>query len=435
MKLSLLSIFGIVFLILFSCHNNSTDSMPLIKTDQLRLQAFLDQKDFFRLRDQLNISRNLIDNKQRLYFQSYADNAFNRNEESIKNIDSFFSTYSLEVPDSIKASLYILESDCYFKLFQYAKALQSSRNALKLYRDTLDKEKIADIKNGQLKLEALQSTAPQWTSIPDSTVIHWKKDKLGLIEIPVKCHGRSYDCIFDTKANISSITQTYAARLGLKILPVSYDEGSGITGIKFKTGLGIADSLYLGNILIRNAVFQVMPDSILYIGPIHFSLNIIIGFPVIEQLREIDIFQNGKMVIPLNPSNGEMHNLALDGLDPVIFLRTDTDTLCFHLDLGADNTVLYSNYFERYKPTVRKLGHTKTAQFGGAGGIQTKQVYALPSFNLYLGNYKTTIDSVDVFTLPIFPSEKYYGNIGRDFTNKFNEFILNFKYMSVEGRP
>ena len=79
---------------------------------------------------------------------------------------------------------------------------------------------------------------PQEVIIRDSTVIHWKKDKIGLIEIPVKFKAKTYDCIFDTRANISSISQTYATKLGLKMLDVSYEEGSGITGIKFKTGLG-----------------------------------------------------------------------------------------------------------------------------------------------------------------------------------------------------
>ncbi|HEY4155975.1 MAG TPA: aspartyl protease family protein, partial [Puia sp.] len=280
---------------------------------------------------------------------------------------------------------------------------------------------------------ALKSVPPQETDIKESETVYWKKDKIGLIEIPLKCRSVSYQGIFDTRANISSITQTYAKKLGLKILDVSYEEGSGITGIKFKTGLGVADSLYFGNILVRNVLFQVMPDSILYIAPIKFSLDIIIGFPVIEQLKEIHLYRDGRMLIPLTSSKSDLHNFALDGLDPVISLKTDQDTLCFHLDLGADETVLYAAYFEKFKQRILKEGKKRSARYGGAGGIQEKEVYVLPALHLSLGNKNITLDSVDVFTKKIFPEERFYGNLGRDFTGRFGELVFNFEYMYVKG--
>jgi hypothetical protein len=297
------------------------------------------------------------------------------------------------------------------------------------YQDALDSETISNVKNDLLIRNALQNISPQQAIIQNSTVIHWKKDEIGLIEIPVKSNSKTYDGIFDTRANISSISQTYAAKLGLKMLDVSYEEGSGITGIRFKTGLGIADSLYIGDILIRNAVFQVMPDSILYLAPIKFSLNIIIGFPVIAALREVHVYKDGRMLIPLIQSKKALHNFALDKLDPVISLKTDDNTLCFHLDMGASTTDLYYAYFEKYKSKILKQGSKKTIQIGGAGGIQKKEVYVIPEFNLYLENKKITIDSVDVHIEKIYPKEKYYGNLGQDFTARFNEIILNFTDM------
>src|SRR5450432_2645813 len=99
-----------------------------------------------------------------------------------------------------------------------------------------------------------------------------------------------------------------------------------------------------------------MPDSILYIAPIKFQLNIIVGFPVIEQLQEVDLFKDGRMVIPLTPSVSNLHNFALDGLDPVISLKSGKDTLSFHFDSGAVTSDLYSAYFEKYKNLILKTG-------------------------------------------------------------------------------
>jgi hypothetical protein len=174
-----------------------------------------------------------------------------------------------------------------------------------------------------------------------------------------------------------------------------------------------------------------MPDSIHYIAPVNFAFHIVIGFPVVEQLKEIPLYQDGRMVIPLNPSENALHNFALDKLDPIISLKTDEDTLCFHLDLGASSSVLYNNYFDKYKSAVLQRAQSKTMEFGGAGGIQKKEVYVLPVFDLYLGNKKPRIDNVTMLTQPIYPGEKMYGNLGQDFVSKFKEIILNFKYMYI----
>ena len=422
-----------IFLVLVGCNQHIAPGNNSNSPFNKQLRELLDQKEYFRLETKLNILKDSIDNRQRLYFQAFVNNAFNRNEESIRDIDTLFKNYFSAITDSAKAALSLLQDDDYFKLYQYAKAAQSINTVLDNYVGVLDSEKISDIKNDLLIRNALQNIPPQEAIIRDSTVIHWKKDRIGLFEIPIKSKAKTYDCIFDTRANISSISQTYAAKLGLKMLDVSYEEGSGMTGIRFKTGLGIADSIYIGDILVRNVVFQVMPDSVLYLAPVKFSLNIIIGFPVIEALKEVHIYKDGRMLIPLIPLKKALHNFALDRLDPVISLKTDDDTLCFHLDMGASTTDLYYAYFEKYKSQILKEGIIKTIQIGGAGGIQKKDVYILPEFNVYLENKKITIDSVAVHTEKIYPGEKYYGNIGQDFAGKFNELILNFIDMYISA--
>ena len=428
---NILLLFITFSVLLVQCTEHATKaSSSAIKA---KLSELLNEKEFFKLEEQLNSSKDRIDDGQRLYFQAFLDNAFNRNVASVTTIDTLLNDHSSSLTDSSKAALQLLQGDCHFKLFQYAKAAQSDSLILDRYSKSLDSNQVNDIKNDLLIRNALRLIPPQRTSITRNTNIQWTRDELGLIEIPVKQDTTTYSCIFDTRANISSISQTYAARLGLKMLDVSYDEGSGITGIKFKTGLGIADSLYIGDILIRNVVFQVMPDSTLYIAPVNFSLNVIIGFPVINQLREIHIFKDGWMIIPQLESADELHNFALDGLDPVISLLTGKDTLCFNFDLGATTTDFYYAYFEKYKQRILKEGRKTIAQFGGAGGVQKKEVYVLPHTELFLGNKKVVLDSADVLTQKIFPGEKMYGNIGNDFTSQFSELILNFDKMYIKG--
>lgn len=132
----------------------------------------------------------------------------------------------------------------------------------------------------------------------------------------------------------------------------------------------------------------VMPDSILYIAPIDFRLNIIIGFPIIEQLKEVHLYKDGRMTIPVNPSKSNPQNLALDVLDPIILLRTGNDTLFFAFDLGATQSVLTNAYYEKYKQVIRLKGIKESSEFGGAGGMQKKDVYTLPSVDFFFDEKK-----------------------------------------------
>ncbi|MBS1602917.1 MAG: aspartyl protease family protein [Bacteroidetes bacterium] len=394
-----------------------------------RLQALLDDKEYFKLENQYNAARDDLSLKDRLYFAAFVDNAFNRNEACVAEVDSSLREV---LPDTVRSRLLLIQEDSYFKLGEYARAAHN--DSMIIAAKALDSSMLSDVANDLLIRNALKNTAPQQVSITDSTTVPWTKDAIGLIELPVGIDRQAVNAIFDTRANISSITKSYAEKLHLRLFDVSYTEGAGITGIQFKVGLGMADSLYIGKLLMRNVVFQVMPDSILYIAPIKFQLNIILGWPAIAGLREIRFYKEGRMTIPKVSGAGiGGHNLALDGLDPVLALVSGKDTLPFHFDTGAGTSILYSTYFEKYRAEVRKTAIKKNQSFGGAGGVQKKEVYILPVLRVGLGGRAVTVDSVSVVTDKIFPGEKFYGNIGRDFMNQFNEITFNFTDMYVRG--
>jgi len=423
---------GLIFIflsILVSC-KKPVDQQRISK----RLQSLLDAKEYFKLASELKAYDGVLDPSKKLFYRSFSDNAFNSNQACIADIDTLLKHHAQGITEINKVRLLRLQSDSYFKLYEYAKAAQCCDSILKLHSHALKQDELTDIKNDLTMRDGLKNTPRQQTIIVDNTTLHWQRDMIGLIEVPAKTNNSPFNAIFDTRANISSITQTYARKLGLRILDVTYNEGSGITGIQFKTGLGIADSLYIGSILVKNVVFQVMPDSILYITPIKFQLNVIIGFPVIEQMKEVHIFKDGRMTIPTNPLQMDLHNFVLDGLDPVIALKKGNDTLLFHFDSGATSSTFYQAYYNKYKSEIEKTGIKKVLGFGGAGGMQKKSVFVLPHIDLELGEKKGRIDSASVLTQKIIPNEYFFGNIGQDFTNGFNELIYNFKYMYVAGR-
>lgn len=411
-------------LLIVACHSKG----PSILSEHL--QYLLAQKEYFKLDKALQTAARDLPVQQKNYFNAFLDNVFNRNEACVAAVDSLLNA---PWPDSIRAGLLLLQGDSYFKLGRYARSATNDSLVVARYSKAVSRGVLDDVMNELLIHTALKTTPPQQTTITANTTIHWTRDKIGLIEIPVTTGGRKADAIFDTRANISSISRSYADRLHLHSIDVSYREDAGITGAEFKTGLGVADSLYIGNILIRNAVFQVMPDSILYIAPIKYQLNLILGLPVIAQLQEIRICKDSTMTIPQTPTPGDLHNFALDGLDPVLALIADNDTLGFDFDTGASSSVLYAAFFSKYKTSILQKAFRKTQTFGGAGGARKKESYVLPSLRLTLDKQPVTIDSITVFNEKISPAEKLYGNIGQDFMRRFDKFTIDFKYMYVDG--
>src|SRR5258706_9944502 len=121
------------------------------------LQALLDDKEYFKLKSSLAFFENGISAEKKLYFKAFVNNAFNRNLESIKNIDSIFNNYPSAITDSLKANLLLLQEDNYFKTFQYTKSADVDNELINHYKSVLDSAKYADIKNSFLMRAALRN--------------------------------------------------------------------------------------------------------------------------------------------------------------------------------------------------------------------------------------------------------------------------------------
>ena len=445
-KHTLPGILAIVLLTVFvpCCTSvEKVDAPPLIR----QMDRLLDKKEYFHLETQLNLHTRELSAPRRLYFAAILDNAFNRNASCVARIDSFMNQTAAGLPDSLGghadslkgsadslvAKLLRVQGDSYFKMGQYAAAARTDSLLVHRYPKAIDSSTLADAKNVWLIRNALRNESPQEVVPGTGGKVTWSRDSLGLIEIPLQSHTQTVNAIFDTRANISSITRSYAEKLHLHLMDVQYSESAGITGNQFKVGLGVADSLYIGQVLIRHAIFQVMPDSILYLAPIHFQINIIVGMTIIADLQEVQVYNDGRMVIPPLLTPGDLHNMAFDGLDPVLLLSTAKDTLLYHFDSGAWGTILYATWFDAHRAVVLRSAIKRRTGFAGAGGMQTKDIYLLPSFQLSLGGKTVTIDSVSILTEKITPEERFYGNVGQDFMQQFKEFTFNFRYMYVKG--
>ena len=419
----------LVFL-LICCDKKKPSTIEDYQSLEKTLQRLLHDGEYFRLESELQKKGSLLPVHKLQFYQAFVESAFNKGENSILLAESLLTKSDTSLHDSARVDLMLLLRDNYFKSYQYRKAAETGQNILKDYKNVLG-DRLHDIENTLLIHEGLKNIPPQRVDLKKVT-LKWNPNKLGLIEIPLKTKTSTLGIAFDTRAHISTVTQSFAKKLGLKILDVSFEESSGITGIKFKSGLGVADSLYIGDILIQNAVFQVLPDEQLRFPSFDYTLDGILGFQVITQFKEVHIFQGGEFTILPTSTPSQLNNLAFDGSTTVIFVINDNDTLSFHFDTGATGTEFYGNYFNRFKTRTINNGRLETVESGGAGGSIETQVYILPNVNFEIGGKKIELKEIAVRTESAFKGQKYNGNIGQDIIKQFDEMILNFELMYLD---
>ena len=398
------------------------------------LNRLYEQRDYFKLKNLLNSSENKIEKWQYLYFKTLVDNAFNRHEESNKTIEEIFKNYSNQINDTITSELLEARLVNSILLFQFKEATETSKKLQTDYKPFLDTNDLEDYINELNIWNALTNVPPQTISKNKDTKIQMTKDWVGLWNIPVTVSDSTYDFIFDTGANISTITKSYAIKLGFKILDTEFDVGTA-TDIQVKSGLAIADKISLGNITYHNVVFLVLPDDALSFPQINYYINGIIGFPIIEAMEEIHITKEHELFVPLKPKTKNIQNLAFDGLTPIILTTHKNDSLGFAFDSGAMTTFLYLSYYNKYKDEIDSNYEIRTITIGGAGGSIDVKGFILDDINFLISNSKVSLDNVRLIAEEITDndnSDYFYGNLGQDVISQFDEIVINFESMYIE---
>lgn len=406
-------------------------SITLQAAGNTNLDSLLAHRHFFQLQRELQTDAQRLPVYRKLYYQAFLHNFFHDLVTSNQEIDLLLEKYKKQFSNREISDLLMKKIDNHVKLYQYREAHLTTEMLLKKYRNALTAEEREDARNSDIIWKGLQDVAPQTTTIASETQIPYRRDLAGLINIPVHFGDSTFDFVFDTGANLSVITESYARKSNLQMLNVRFKVRA-ITGLEVSANLGIASEFHMGNIIIRNAVFMVFPDSALSFAKGLYAIKGIIGFPVIEQLQEIHINKDTMMVPPV-PLDRNLRNFGVDELLPVITIVYNTDTLAFTFDTGAQFTFLNEPFYRAYKTLVDTAGKSFEMQIGGAGGVTKTKAFRLSQIPITVAGQPALLKNVAVKTSSTTPKDKlYFGNFGQDIMNQFKEMIINFRYMYVD---
>jgi predicted aspartyl protease len=333
--------------------------------------------------------------------------------------------------DSLFKEILMVKQLNLVNLFEYKDAYLTNQYILNNFSHVCTEEEIADLSNTGSIWRGLENSAKQVIKRPVDVKIQLSRDHAKLANVPVTVSGKTKNFVFDTGANFSVIQRSVALEMGCEIIPIQFDV-SAITGAKVKSDLAVIKELEMGDLICENVVFLVFDDKDLTFSEVDYSIQGIIGFPVIRNLEEIHITKDDQLIIPKSPEVYTNSNMILNGFVPVVQVTQQSDTLQFSFDTGAVETSLNSAYYTKYKKKVEKKGKQQTLKSGGAGGMVEYEGYVLPKVTIAVGISEVTLRDVQVRKDDVGEvGSNFDGNLGQDFIKQFNEMIISFKYSNI----
>jgi hypothetical protein len=290
---------------------------------------------------------------------------------------------------------------------------------------------VANYKNIKNLFTSFANIKTQKIHKQKDVLLHAYRNKFNHLLTRIKMGTKNEEFIFDTGANLSTISASEAKEMKLTVFDQIVDIGSSTQKI-IQSTLAVADSLYIGDILFENVLFIVMPDDELTFSQINYSIKGIIGFPVIHQLGEVHLNKDGEIFIPKVASEKTGQNMFFENFDPVVKATSDNDTLLLIFDTGAGHTELSFKYFSEHRNEIEKKGNLQISERGGAGGKAMVKEYLLYNFPLKIGTQKTSIEKMPVILEEYRYNKFFDGNLGQDVFLKFNCLIISFDHMFID---
>lgn len=380
----------------------------------------LESRDYFTLREQL---ADMPDSPERSVAEVAVLNAFNEPEASNAAIDELLAESAL--PDHHRLKVLRIRRDNFLRMYRYAEAYDAARDVLDL--PTTSRERRRDDENVTSLLRPLRDVPPQTADIRSDSRI--APDSMGRIPLRINGHERAF--AVDTGANLSVLMRSEAHDLGLDIRTARVEVGTS-TDVNMLADVAVADSLAIGSAVLRNVVFLVFADRALSFSEA-FEIRGLIGFPIIEALREVHFLNDGSLYIPQEPEAEQVGNLALDGLDPLIQAGWRQSDLICRIDTGANMTDFYEPFYREHRLIVERIGRSQRTRTAGVGGVREFDVVLLPRVRLRIAGRSIRLENIDVYTDPIVAEESNYldCNVGRDVLEQFGGYAFNFESMSL----
>jgi predicted aspartyl protease len=332
-----------------------------------------------------------------------------------------------EAPHDVRATAYRVLSGIYLRDQRYRECDSAILAAAKLSGPSAQsRQSIAQAPMGVKPMRVLHE-------VPGAVPI--TKESESIIRVPVEINGRRRGAMVDTGASFSTISASVAKRVGITLLALPATVGSS-TERALAVRVGIAKRLQIGQAILENVVFIVVPDSAWGIPP-KFQISALIGLPVLLALGRLEFVNSAAPALLYDVPRGkltsqdEVHpNMLLSGLEPLVLVRvTGKDApLVMKLDTGSNSTSFTQKALAD-APVLLAQAERYVDHSAGIGGTVTdRQALRLPKMTLNVGGQPITLKNVVVSSQASSTSD---GVLGADLFGQGARWTMDFETMTL----
>jgi Aspartyl protease len=401
---------------------------PPASNPEADFDRLLSERRYLELRRVLGSTGN-SNRPEILYVRGRVANAFNQIAASIDDLTAYLREAGAgQAKTRLVETLNTLADD-FVKSFQYGKAADIRKELLPLLKGELRPDALADFQATSLLWEALAAAPPQSVTVSEDTEL----SPAGSAGVPVTIGGRTVSLLPDSGASLSLISRSEAERLGLQDLGVAVDLSTS-TGQRVTARASVVPEMRIGRIIVRNAVFLIVPEEMLYFPDIKEQRTGLLGFPVLAGLKELTFFGTGRIRVPARPRLDKAPNFFLEKENPVLETNFEGRRLLFHLDTGAIKSQLYPPFFRAFRDRIVARGAPVGENIEGVGTDVTVPAYLAQGLRFRLAGRNVVFDRpIAVLTKATDPSSEIFdGVLGLDILAHFQALTISYEAMRVE---
>ncbi len=361
------------------------------------------------------------------FFRGAVDEIFNRLDSAVSRLRSYLRSTEKGPARMMAKEAWVLLADAFRRSGRYREAGEARREILDRFGPVLGQEEKTNCENQVGLWSALADIPPQAVEVGEDTTIRMTNR-----QFPVRVKDRTFFVGYDTGANLSVLYKSIADELGVVIYGPAIKIQSG-TG-QWVDGLtGVVPEMRLGSIIIRNAVFLVLPDEFFPSAVARFGVDRrgLLGAPILEGFKEITVTKAGDLIIPASPRPRPEQNMCFSGFMPVVEVLFRGARLSLSLDTGSTATHLYPPFFRRYRGEIASRSKLRKSTVGGVGSSVTVPIHVLDEFGFRAGGKDLSLRKIAVHTEVTHTDTRYFfGTLGLDILTQCSRMTLNFESMS-----
>jgi predicted aspartyl protease len=414
---------------------NTVDQSAILSSDVravvINLEKLLDKGLYFKFESCYTSSRNLLPEKYKTYFDIFYCDIFGYPGVLEVHDQLLLRKYYSDLTEPEKINYHLIKISHYQKKYAYRNALAEVLK-LEQFAERLDTFKKDDLQQYHATFSALQH-------VPPMSVMKVVNDSVQLIkqwvhlQIPVSINGHLVNLIFDTGAGKSLLTKSLAEKFGLKMFETATDI-AGATGARAATNLGIAENVLIGKTNCKNVVFEVIEDSLLGVPEYNFFFDGLVGLNLLYPLGSLALNENGTLKILGNADAPIRNNLAMYHFSNRVAISFQNDTIPVKFDTGAYMSIFNRHFYELYSSILLERGKPEPIEYGGiGGGRSTFNMVHLDSMAFAVYNDSVVLRDTRIHSKYIqADTVTYFGLLGLDFVDHFDQITMNFNPNSIE---